>query len=117
MTITERVTAYIAAVCPIHGDSIGRKDDKNTWRIDYKPEATQAQKDAALAALNGIDIAAAESDIAKKNQIVDLETQYPVTQRFLREALIEVAKQFPQVKSSPGYIKIAEGENKIKALR
>jgi hypothetical protein len=37
----------IAAVAPIDGISIGRWDDKATWRIDFKAEATQEQKDAA----------------------------------------------------------------------
>lgn len=34
---------------PIAGVSFGRVDDRTTWRIDYKPEATQPQKDQAEA--------------------------------------------------------------------
>lgn len=42
----------IKTVCPIDGVSIGRKDDKSTWRIDFRPEATQTQRDAAQAILS-----------------------------------------------------------------
>lgn len=45
--IAQSLTIAIAAVCPIHGVSIGRKDDKSTWRIDFKEEATPAQRAAA----------------------------------------------------------------------
>jgi hypothetical protein len=48
--------AAIAAVCPIHGVSIGRKDDKATWRIDFAPEASKEQKTAAAAAMAGFDV-------------------------------------------------------------
>jgi hypothetical protein len=30
----------VAAGLPIHGVSIGNPDDKSTWRVDYKDEAT-----------------------------------------------------------------------------
>ena len=46
----------IKAVCPIDGVSIGRKDDKTTWRIDFKSKATQAQKDAAQLVVDNFDI-------------------------------------------------------------
>jgi len=46
----------IAAVCPIHGVSIGRADDKSTWRIDYDPEATTEQRSAAETVKQTIDI-------------------------------------------------------------
>lgn len=45
-------------VCPIHGVSIGRKDDKATWRIDFKDEATAGQRADGRAALNAFDVAA-----------------------------------------------------------
>jgi hypothetical protein len=46
----------IQKVCPTHGISIGRKDDKSTWRIDFKDEATQAEKDAAQLVVDNFDI-------------------------------------------------------------
>lgn len=53
--------AAIAAVCPIHGVSIGRRNDKATWRIDFAPEATDAQKNAARAIKDGYDLGAAQA--------------------------------------------------------
>lgn len=59
-TIAAKLDAAIKAVCPILGVSIRRKDDKATWRIDFRPEATQPQKDAAQAVLDAFDPVAAE---------------------------------------------------------
>lgn len=53
--------AAIAAVAPIDGVSIGRRNDKSTWRIDFKPEATDMQRGAAHAALLAFDVAAAQA--------------------------------------------------------
>lgn len=46
-----KLDSEIQKVCPIFGVSIGRKEDKATWRIDYKPEATQEQRDAAVSVM------------------------------------------------------------------
>jgi len=51
----------IAKVCPIQGVSIGRADDKGTWRIDFDDTATQQQRTAAQAALAAFDVAAADA--------------------------------------------------------
>ena len=74
----------IAKVCPIHGVSIGRANDKGTWRIDFDQAATQQQKDAAQAALVAFDVAAADaaeqaikdrrvaiSNAARADQVID----------------------------------------------
>ncbi len=45
----------IAAVCPIVGVSVGDPSDKATWRIDYGPSATDAQKQAAQAVVAAFD--------------------------------------------------------------
>ncbi|MGO3934774.1 hypothetical protein [Rhodopseudomonas pseudopalustris] len=37
----------IAAVCPIHGVSIGAEDDRATWTVSFDGAATDAQKSAA----------------------------------------------------------------------
>jgi len=58
----------IAAVCPIHGVSIGRKDDKATWRIDFTEAATDAEKAAAQAALAGFDVAVAQAAARAKRE-------------------------------------------------
>lgn len=47
----------------IEGVSVGKFDDKSTWRIDFADSATQAQRDAAQAV---IDSFAAESVAQKK---------------------------------------------------
>ena len=39
--------AQIAAICPIHGVAIVDENDRSTWRIDFRPEATPAQQLAA----------------------------------------------------------------------
>lgn len=38
----------VKAVCPhIEGVSVGRKDDRATWRVEFKPQATEAERQAA----------------------------------------------------------------------
>lgn len=49
------LTAQIGAVAPIAGVSIGRWDDKATWRIDFAPEATAEQRGAAAVTLGAFD--------------------------------------------------------------
>mgnify|MGYP003394533880 CR=1 FL=1 len=46
----------VAAVAPINGVSIGRWADKTTWRVDYRAEATQSQKDAAQMVIAAFDV-------------------------------------------------------------
>ncbi len=58
--VTSKLNAAIEAVCPIHGVSIGRKDDKATWRIDFKDEATAQQRADAQAVVEAFDVAAAQ---------------------------------------------------------
>lgn len=55
MTLAAKLDAAIKAVCPIHGVSIGRLDDKATWRIDFKDEATPEQRAAAIAVIDAFD--------------------------------------------------------------
>ena len=69
-----RLDQAIRSVCPIDGVSIGRKNDKSTWRIDFKPEAAGAQKLAARNILNSFEFdekaaAAAEEVKAKLREI------------------------------------------------
>ncbi len=44
-----------AATLPVIGVSIGRTDDKGTWRIDYAPEATPEQRAAGAALVAAFD--------------------------------------------------------------
>ena len=45
----------IAKVCPIHGVAVGRWEDRDTWRIDFKDEATSEQRVAAMRVLQEFD--------------------------------------------------------------
>lgn len=49
----------IRSVCPIHGISIVKPDDKTTWRVSFKDEATGAERQAAQAVINAFDNAGA----------------------------------------------------------
>lgn len=51
----EALDQAIRAACPIDGVSIGKAQDKTTWRIDFKPEATESERAAASAILAQID--------------------------------------------------------------
>jgi hypothetical protein len=55
-----RLHDAIAALAPIESVSIGRKDDRSTWEISFAPEASAAQRQAALAALQAFDADAPE---------------------------------------------------------
>ena len=52
---TAKLYNAIAAVCPVVGLSIGDRNNRATWRIDFAPEATQQQKDAAAAVIASFD--------------------------------------------------------------
>lgn len=58
--------AAVAAVCPVHGVSIGRKSDKATWRPDFAEEATLAQRAAAAEVIAAFDIDAASVPVSVK---------------------------------------------------
>lgn len=45
----------VAAVCPSDGVSVGRWDARETWRLDAKPEATEAEIAAARAVMAAFD--------------------------------------------------------------
>lgn len=46
----------ISPICPIDGVSIGRKNNKTTWRIDFKDSATEQQKNDAFRIIDKFDI-------------------------------------------------------------
>jgi len=59
--------AAIEAVAPIDGVSVGSRSDRATWRVSFKPEATDEQKAAAasvVAAFNPLTIH--KSELRKK---------------------------------------------------
>jgi hypothetical protein len=78
--------AAIAAVCPIDGVSIGRKNDKSTWRIDFAPEATDAEKAAADAVKAAFDLAVmAERARVKREREAEVQNKM----RALAEKLVD----------------------------
>ena len=104
--IAAKLDALIQAVCPIYGVSIGRIDDRLTWRIDCKDEATPAQRDAAVAMLvtfvpiiTSDDLAVSAIDALDRlqfthlfdleNRVRALEAKAPITVAVYRQALID----------------------------
>jgi hypothetical protein len=51
-----RLHDLIASACPIDGVAVGRWDDRNTWRIDYAPDATSEQRAVAAQMLAALDV-------------------------------------------------------------
>lgn len=47
MSFARQLHQKVEEVCPIDSVAVGRKGDRNSWRLDFKPEATEAQKAAA----------------------------------------------------------------------
>ena len=56
MTFIIQLDRALKRVCPTHGVSMGRKNDKKTWRIDFKDEATPAERVAAQNVLDNFDL-------------------------------------------------------------
>ena len=78
----------IKSVCPIEGVSIGQQDDKSTWRIGFKPEATQAQRAQAQAVVNAFVVPVTQAQIDRFNEDNVHETWVgPAAQR-VHDALI-----------------------------
>lgn len=65
--LVEALDVKIKKVAPIDGVSIGQIDNKSTWRIDFKPEATPAQRRAAQGVVNGFDITVEQQKIKDKS--------------------------------------------------
>lgn len=50
------IHTIVAQVCPVVSVSVPDTKNKSTWKIAYDPSATQAQRDAAEAAIQNIDV-------------------------------------------------------------
>lgn len=123
-----KLDAAIKAVCPIHGVSIGRKDDKSTWRIDFKDEATTEQRAAAQAVLDAFDPVAAEQPTPQERiaemekngipeQKIDGGYVRGVREYMLGMAQIVVALGGPDVMVTPGMQKVKKLDDAIKVQR
>lgn len=124
MTFTSRLSDAINSVCPIHGVSVGRKSDKSTWRIDFKNEATTAQREAALAVLANFDAQKEEERISllSQLQVIDSKTgsvrwvrELALGFKELHEILVSSGTQLPALGS--GMAKVQAIEEQCKALR
>lgn len=57
------------AVCPNHGVSIGRWEKRETWRVDFKQHATEAQKKAAAEVVRTFKLQDHNEDMGKARVI------------------------------------------------
>ena len=61
LSLTEKAALHaefhnaLSEICPIDGLSIGRWEDKATWRIDFASEATEEQREAAQSAMQAFE--------------------------------------------------------------
>lgn len=60
MSLAASLISAIQAVCPIEGISVGVRDDKSTWRIDFAASANSEQRAAAVAVITGFDVSAVQ---------------------------------------------------------
>jgi len=63
MNVTTKLYEAIAAVAPIDGVAIGDPTDKQTWRIDFKDEATAQEQTDGQAALDAFDLSAEQTKL------------------------------------------------------
>jgi len=49
------ITDAVKKVCPIHGVSFVNKDDRSTWTISFRHDATPAQQRDAIRVLKQFD--------------------------------------------------------------
>jgi hypothetical protein len=68
------IHAKLAAVAPIDGISIGSSTDKSTWIIQFQDSATDAQKTAAQAVLDAIDLT--DTPLAMAHKSIPVATFY-----------------------------------------
>ena len=87
----------IKKVCPIHGVSIGRKNDKTTWRIDFKDEATKPQKKSAQTVFDNFDIT---TQPTSEDRIDEAFPQTDIA-RVIFEAFFELANRLQVLESKP----------------
>jgi hypothetical protein len=87
---TKQLHDSISAVCPIDGIAIGDPEDKSTWRLDFQPDATEEQRAAAAAIMEGFDPAAAVARDAVIAEIQQLENKQ---HRAIREVLLGIGAE------------------------
>lgn len=54
-SVAARLTDEIGSICPIHGVSIGRVNDKETWKVHFAESATPEQIESANSVVEAFD--------------------------------------------------------------
>ena len=67
----------LAKVAPIDGVSTGDPDDRKTWRIDFKLEATPKQRAAAQTIIDEFDISIIDPSLIKAEASRRILAKYP----------------------------------------
>lgn len=88
VALSSVIVAAISAVAPITRFSLGKIDDKSTWRIDFKADATSQEKMAAIALIQAFNTESTISNNRIKENISKLESSQ--TNRRIREAILGV---------------------------
>lgn len=79
--IAQSVDAAVRNVCPwVEGVSIGRADDKSTWRVDFTDAATEQDRTAVAAVVAAFDVSAPIKAELKSKVDADAER---VRQRYI----------------------------------
>lgn len=86
MDLISELHKRISAICPISGLSISKKDNKETWAINFKGNATQEQKTSALNIIHNFSYEDFTHNQEIVNDIEGLEAQ--ISNRRLREAIL-----------------------------
>lgn len=78
MYLQVAVDQGIKKVCPIHGVSFGKLDDKSTWIIHFCDEANPEQKAAALNFINNFEWSEVQEEAAKRQADIDAKRNDPI---------------------------------------
>lgn len=63
--LVNEVQKLISAIAPIDGFALVDIDNIDTWRIDFREDATEEQRSAALEALKGFDLNSVDRELIK----------------------------------------------------
>jgi len=88
----------LKAVCPIDGVSIGREDDKKTWRIDFRDGATAEQRASAADVLAAFDPSGVQEPV-KRDVLAELDEANAVIAVLVNKAVVtraEIEAEKPQ---------------------
>lgn len=103
--IAAKLDAAVRAVCPIHGISIGRADDKATWRIDFKEEATTEQRTDAEAVKQAFD---PEAPLTAAELETQCQQRFDADKLFRAKCLSDLAFRLGK---APGQLTATDIEN------